>query len=108
MIDEQRIDPGQAPGTGAPPSPPGRRAGERQYLFDKPRNVRILLWTYFVVALGLLLADLFVHRHVIHPWERLFGFYGFYGYVGSVFLVLSAKELRRVLMRSEGYYDDDD
>jgi hypothetical protein len=126
MSDERNRNPGPdgRPGHGEVGETPGTssssRSGdggahgaepersERQYLFDKPRNVKILLWTYFAVAVALVLADLFVHRHVEHPWEHLFGFYGLYGYVGSVFLVLSAKELRRVLMKPEGFYDDAD
>jgi hypothetical protein len=35
-----------------------------------------------------------------------FGFYGAYGFIGSVFLVLVAKQLRKLLKRPEGYYDD--
>jgi hypothetical protein len=32
-------------------------------------------------------------------------FYGLYGFVSCVLLVVAAKELRKVLMRSEDYYD---
>ena len=40
-----------------------------------------------------------------HPWEALFGFYGIYGFVACVILVLLAKEMRRILMRREDYYE---
>ena len=38
-------------------------------------------------------------------WEEWFNFYGFYGFIGCVFLVLMAKELRKLVMRDEDYYD---
>ena len=55
----------------------------------------------------LLLADFVVHRHVYHEWEGLWGFYAGYGFVACVLLVLIAKEMRKLLMRSEDYYDDE-
>ncbi len=59
---------------------------------------------YLACAL-LLVADLFIHRHVIHAWESLWGFYAFYGFVACVALVLLAKLLRKILKRPEDYYD---
>ena len=59
-----------------------------------------------MICLGLLLIDFFYHRHVIHEWEALWGFYGLFGFVACVTLVLVAKELRKVLKRGEDYYDD--
>lgn len=78
---------------------------EKRHLFDDPRNVKRLLYLLYAACAGLFLADFLVHRHVDHPWERLFGFYGIYGFLACVVLVLIAKELRKVLMRSEDYYD---
>ena len=59
---------------------------------------------YLACAL-LLAADLFIHRHVIHAWESLWGFYAFYGFVACIALVLLAKQLRKILKRPEDYYD---
>ncbi len=79
---------------------------EKRHLFDNPRNVK---WTirglYAVCALALLL-DFVVSRHVDHPWEALFGFYPLYGFGACVLLVLIAKEMRKILMRKDDYYDD--
>lgn len=75
-------------------SAPGESAG--------PRRLR----RAFYAACALLLAlDTVFHRHAGHPWEGAFGFYAAYGFVACVLLVLAAKRLRRVLMRSEGYYE---
>jgi membrane protein YdbS with pleckstrin-like domain len=78
---------------------------ERQHLFDKPENVRRLLRILYLACALLLAADLFVHRHVDHPWESLWGFYAFFGFVACVLLVLLAKQLRKLLKRREDYYD---
>lgn len=68
------------------------------------RAMRILA----VVCAGLLLSDFFYPKHAAFSWEGWFGFYGFYGFVGCVFLVLSAKEMRRIVKRDEDYYDRPD
>ena len=45
---------------------------------------------------------------MVHPFEGLWGFYAIYGFVACVILVLLAKEMRKLLMRDEDYYDRDD
>lgn len=77
----------------------------KKHLFDDPKNVKRVIHALYVVCGVSLLLDLVVHRHVDHPWERLFGFYCLYGFAACVILVLIAKEMRKVLMRSEDYYD---
>ena len=81
---------------------------EKRHLFDDPRNVRRLLAVFFTICAGLLLTDFIFDRHAIHPWEVWPGFYAVFGFVVSVGLVLGAKELRKILMRKENYYDDDE
>ena len=77
----------------------------REHFFDNPRNIRWIFRSLYAVAAGLFLIDFVIHRHVVHPWEGLPGFYPIYGFVGIVVLVLAAKQLRRVSMRDEDYYD---
>lgn len=66
--------------------------------------------TGFHLLLGLcaalLATDLVYSRHVSQPWEGVFGFYGIFGFVACVLLVLAARVLRKVVMRSEAYWDD--
>ena len=81
---------------------------EKTYLFDRPQNVRRVLWLLYGSALLVLLLDLIVHRHVIHPWEGLPFFYPIYGFVGCTILVVIAKWMRRIIMRPEDYYRQDD
>ena len=81
------------------------KGDDRSYWLDKPRNVTRLVWSLSVVC-GLLLAiDVFVPKHGPFPIEHSFGFYGLFGFTACVVLVLVAKQLRRVLMRPEDYYD---
>ncbi len=90
-------------------------SNERKHFFDKPGNVRIVLRILYLVCALLFLvdvADIVVHglggpdlRHAERPWESWPGFYPIYGFVACVLLVLIAKQLRKILMRDEDYYD---
>lgn len=85
--------------------------GDRRWL-DEPKNVDKIVYTLYAVC-GLLfavdfldLAGILYHKHPYFDFEKLPGFYGLYGFFGSVGLVLVAKQMRRVLMRDEDYYDE--
>jgi hypothetical protein len=87
-----------------------QKTDERVHVFDKAQNVRLLIRVFFVCCAILLLADFAFHRHLsfaagVMPVEGWLGFYAFYGFVACVLLVLAAKQMRKVLMRSEEYYD---
>ena len=77
------------------------------HIFDKPQNVRRVLWALVAVCIVTIGADFVYHRHTVHPWEGVWGFYAFYGFVACVVLVLVAKEMRKLLMRAEDYYNRD-
>jgi hypothetical protein len=79
---------------------------EKKHIFDNPRNVRRVIYALYAACVVSFVAEFFVSRHADHPWETLFGFHAFYGFVACVVLVLAAKEMRKVLMRGEDYYDD--
>ena len=78
----------------------------KRHLFDDPRNTKRAIFALYGVCAAALLGDFFVLRHVDHPWEALFGFYPLYGFGACVLLVLIAKQMRKVLMRKDDYYDD--
>tara|TARA_B100001079_G_scaffold240382_1_gene225230 strand:- start:700 stop:951 length:252 start_codon:yes stop_codon:yes gene_type:complete len=80
---------------------------DKVHIFDKPQNVRRVLWALVAVCIVTIGADFVYHRHIVHPWEGVWGFYAIYGFVACVVLVLVAKELRKLLMRAEDYYDRD-
>lgn len=83
-----------------PPIPPEKRGW-----IEEPRNVTRLVRGFYVLCAVMLAIDVFFPKHGPFAIEHLFGFYGIYGFVACVSLVLVAKLLRRLVMRSEDYYD---
>lgn len=77
---------------------------DRRWL-DEPGNVRKVALGLYVVCGLLLLADFFYIKHPHFAFESWFGFYPVFGFAVSFTLVLTAKELRRVLKRDEDYYE---
>ncbi len=75
---------------------------------DQPESVRKLLYLLAAICALLFMADFVVHRHVVHPWEALTGFFAVFGFVACVVLVLLAREMRKVVMRREDYYEGAD
>ncbi len=90
-----------SPGSHGPPE------GERAHIWDKPENVRRFLIGFWIVCALLFVADFFVHRHEEHVLEGFRTIYAIYGFVGIALLIVIAKQLRKVVMRSEDYYDAD-
>ena len=78
---------------------------KKTYWLDSSKNVAKVFWGVVAVCVLLFAADAFYHKHVELEAESVFGFYGIYGFVACVALVLAAKELRKILMRDEDYYD---
>jgi len=78
---------------------------EKEYWLDNPGNVNKIVWALCISCGLLVLADLFYHKHTHFNFEGWFGFYGFYGFVACVGLVVAAKQLRKIVMREEDYYD---
>ena len=79
--------------------------GDKQYLLDDMRNVYKLFWILVTVCALLILSDALYEKHVILSFENWFGFFGLFGFTVSFALVLTARELRKIIMRSEDYYD---
>ena len=81
---------------------------KKRYLFDNPRNVKIVLYTLYVSCGILFLLDFIVHRHTQHRWEELLGFYSIYGFIGCSAIVIGSKWLRGIVERDEDYYTRDE
>jgi hypothetical protein len=80
---------------------------DRRRGLDDPRTVTRIVRGLAVLCALLFLADLFYDKHPHFEMEGWFGFYPVYGFLGSVALVLSAKELRKLLRRDEDHYERD-
>jgi hypothetical protein len=87
------------------PPPTKETSGEKKYWIDNMRNVYKVFWALVTVCGFLFLSDAFYHKHVILDFENWFGFFGLFGFIVSFVLVLVARELRKIIMRSEDYYD---
>lgn len=73
---------------------------------DDPRNVRRIVYALYTLCGLIFLADLLYAKHPNFAFEGWFGFYAVFGFAVSFTLVLTAKEMRRVLRRDEDYYDE--
>ena len=82
-----------------------RDTKEKKYFLDDPKNVLLVVRLLYVACAAIFLLDFTGLRHPEQWWEGLPGFYPLYGFIGCTALVLSAKELRKILMRGEDYYD---
>lgn len=78
---------------------------EKSRWLDDKRNVNKIVYALYALSAGLLVIDPLIHKHGPFGIEHWWGFYGIYGFVGCVFLVLAAKELRKLVMRGEDYYE---
>jgi hypothetical protein len=78
---------------------------KKRYWLDKRRNVDRLVHAFYVICAFLIVVDVFVPKHGPFALEHVFGFYGLFGFLACVALVLIAKQLRRILIRPENYYD---
>jgi hypothetical protein len=79
---------------------------ERKYWLDDKKNVRKVVYAVCAICAVAGLLDLFPYKHHLHfKFEYWFGFYSVFGFVACVSLVLAAKQLRKIVMRDEDYYD---
>jgi purine-cytosine permease-like protein len=83
------------------------KVGEgKKFFFEKPRNVKMAFGYFLFVLAGLLIAEFFIHKHVLLPWEGWPEFYAVFGFVTFVLIVFAAKHiLRPIVGKREDYYD---
>ena len=82
---------------------------EKRYWLDDKKNVNKVWYSLIIICAITVICDFFYHKHVEFAVEDTIpGMYGWYGFLGCVFLVLAAKGLRRLFMRSETFYEDNE
>lgn len=74
-------------------------------VFDRPANVRRLLVGFFIVLVGLLVIDGFIHKHEHFDWANRLDFFAAFGFVACVAVIFGSKLLRIILGRPHDYYD---
>jgi len=85
-----------------------KNSAEKEYFFDRQRNIDRFLMVFYVICAVLFVLDFVIHRHTMHRLEELPGFYAVFGFVAFVALVVGSILLRKIVMRKEDYYDVDD
>jgi len=80
--------------------------GDKRFWLDDMRNVHKVFWALVVLCAFLFMLDAVYEKHVIYAFENWFGFFGLFGFIVSFVLVLTARELRKILMRDEDFYDN--
>ena len=81
----------------------------KKYWLDEKKNVDKVWYALIAICAVIVIADLFYRKKVEFAVEDVVpGMYGLYGFVACVFLVLSAKLLRKLVSRPEDYYDKTD
>lgn len=73
---------------------------------DRPEIRQRIRYGLYAVCVLLLLAELVVNRHTVMPLENLPAFYPLYGFLSLITVVLLSKGLRRLVGRSEEYYEE--
>jgi hypothetical protein len=79
---------------------------DKSQWLDRPANVSKLLWALTGFGGLLFVADAFYDKHAQFSPEEYFGFYAIVGFFAFVGIVLAGKQLRKILMRPEDYYDE--
>ena len=116
MTDRDRAAPGRDPSADAPSAHgaqdhahrPAQDHAHRPNSVPAPWAKRILQGLFALCAVLALLdvPALILHwRHEEHPWEALPVLYPLWGFVGISVLIVISKGLRRLVMRSEDYYE---
>ena len=64
-------------------------------------------FSQFIIAVAgaLIFVDFTINRHAYFHLEEIIGFPAVFGFVCFVLIVLVGKQLRKVIMRKENYYD---
>lgn len=78
------------------------------YWLDKPGTLRLIIATLIISCIALFAVDFFYHKHGHFEFEQWYGFYAWYGFLSYCLIVLSAKQLRKLIGRKEDYYEPED
>ncbi|NKB49832.1 MAG: hypothetical protein GKS02_10795 [Alphaproteobacteria bacterium] len=81
-------------------------AEERPRWLDRKENVTKIVRALYAVCAVVILADLVARTHPENQIDAVPFFYGVFAFLGSIFLVMAVKFVRKILSRSEDYYDD--
>ena len=73
--------------------------------FEKKNRLRVVLFAFVSLCVGLFIIDFFVKRYIYFEVEGLYNFYSIYGFVMFSIIIFGSRFLRFLLGRPENYYD---
>ena len=73
--------------------------------FEKKNRLRVVLFAFVSLCVGLFIIDFFVKRYIYFEVEGLYNFYSIYGFVMFSIIIFGSRFLRFLLERPENYYD---
>jgi hypothetical protein len=81
-----------------------KESSEDRWL-DRPGSVNLIIKVLVCACALTVVADFFYHKHGDYHFQEWFAFDAAFGFLAYIGLVTAAKGVRRLLMRSEDYYD---
>ena len=78
---------------------------KKKYWLDQPKNINKLVYMLYMVCGVLFLIEFVYHKHGHFQFEQWIGFYAWFGFLAYISIVMGAKLLRKLIKRSEDYYD---
>lgn len=81
---------------------------EASHWLDKKSTHRLIIGILVISCFALFAFDFVYHKHGHFDFEHIPGFYGVYGFISYCFIVLSAKQMRKLIGRKENYYESTD
>jgi hypothetical protein len=81
---------------------------DKSYWLDDEKNVKKIIVGLIIASVVSVLADFFYHKHVVFEVEGIPGMYAWYAILSAAVVVIGAWIFRKLLMRSENYYEEGD
>jgi len=78
---------------------------EKKYWLDQPKNINKIVYLLYAACAALFLLEFVYHKHGHFQFEQWIGFYAWFGFFAYISIVMGAKLLRKLIKRSEDYYD---
>lgn len=85
-----------------------KHGSDTDWWLDNPANIKRIIWALAIICVLLFAVDFFYHKHGHFDFEQWPGFYAWYGFLSYCAIVLSAKQIRKLIGRDESFYETED
>jgi len=80
----------------------------KSHWLDKSSTLNLIIAVLVISCIALFAVDFFYHKHGHFDFEQWPGFYAWYGFISYCAIVLTAKQIRKLIGRSEDHYESVD